>query len=621
VYCSTTYTKQQQNNTIAHSNLLDFDLTSHAANMAVDDKTQGPLVGEKHDGPPSSSSEVDNNTKEEAPKVKARPEREPNFKDYVRVFTYATKWDIVVYVLASIASIGAGTTMPLMNVVFGRLVGEFTDFFSSAPTPESRASFQSALNTLGLYIMALFFARLALNYINKFCFRMIGIRLSSAIRLHYLRSLMAQSIHVLDSMPPGSAASTITGTANVLQIGISEKLGTFMEFNGTIWCAIIVAFTWAWKLTLVTSSVIVFLLLVIGTLLPFIIKGTSEAAKAEAKATGVASEAFSGIRMLTACGAEDRITSRYAKWVLSARATSQKTAPLLALQFCLIFFGLFAAFGLAFWFGAQQLLSGEYTNPGTIIVVLMSVMMVVISLERIATPLIAISKAMIAACEFFTVIDAPAPKSGHLKGPEVSATQDIVLKGVTFAYPSRPHVKVLDNLDLTIEAGKNTAIVGPSGSGKSTVVGLVERWYSLHQQHVIEKAIEKYMMKEAQKKKNKKKGIVDSDDDEPRPSPEETGPAIELSGTISTGGHNLDDIDLKWWRSQIGLVQQEPFLFNDTIFKNVAYGLIGSPWENETEEKKRELVKEACQESFADEFIDRLPDVSSPSMHITSHLY
>lgn len=86
------------------------------------------------------------------------------------------------------------------------------------------------------------------------------------------------------------------------------------------------------------------------------------------------------------------------------------------------------------------------------------------------------------------------------------------------------------------------------------------------------------------------------------------------NGTISTGGVNLKDIDLKWWRSQIGLVQQEPFLFNDTIFKNVQYGLIGTEWEHESEEKKREMVEAACKEAFADEFITRLPDVFLPSI-------
>jgi len=56
-------------------------------------------------------------------------------------------------------------------------------------------------------------------------------------------------------------------------------------------------------------------------------------------------------------------------------------------------------------------------------------------------------------------------------------------------------------------------------------------------------------------------------------------------------------------------VQQEPFLFNDTIFKNVEYGLIGTEWENDSKERKKELVEQACQEAFADEFITRLPEV------------
>jgi ATP-binding cassette, subfamily B (MDR/TAP), member 1 len=81
------------------------------------------------------------------------------------------------------------------------------------------------------------------------------------------------------------------------------------------------------------------------------------------------------------------------------------------------------------------------------------------------------------------------------------------------------------------------------------------------------------------------------------------------NGTITTGGKSLHDIDLKWWRSQIGLVQQEPFLFNDSIFKNVEYGLIGTAWENAPQEKKKELVEQACKEAFADEFISGLPEV------------
>lgn len=174
---------------------------------------------------------------------------------------------------------------------------------------------------------------------------------------------------------------------------------------------------------------------------------------------------------------------------------------------------------------------------------------------------------------------------------------------VTFAYPSRPNVKILDELDLCIEAGKITAIVGPSGSGKSTIIGLVERWYTLTQQHAISISIQQDDKKESRGSKHD----VPIDTLGPAESEATPGNPVDLQGTITTCGYSLDDIDMKWWRSKIGLVQQEPFLFNDTIYGNVARGLVGSPWGGESEERKRELVKEACQEAFADEFIDKLP--------------
>jgi ABC-type multidrug transport system fused ATPase/permease subunit len=102
---------------------------------------------------------------------------------------------------------------------------------------------------------------------------MIGIRISSAIRLRYLTALLGQSIHVLDSMPPGYATTTITSTSNVLQLGISEKLGVFFEYNATIVAAIIIAFTRNWALTLVTSSAILFIALTVSVLIPIIVKG------------------------------------------------------------------------------------------------------------------------------------------------------------------------------------------------------------------------------------------------------------------------------------------------------------------------------------------------------------
>ena len=101
---------------------------------------------------------------------------------------------------------------------------------------------------------------------------MIGIRLSSAVRLDYLRRLFGHSIHVLDSMPPGYATTTITSTSNVLQLGISEKLGVFVEYTATIFAAVVIAFIYNWALTLVVFSVVIFIFLTVSVLMPIIIK-------------------------------------------------------------------------------------------------------------------------------------------------------------------------------------------------------------------------------------------------------------------------------------------------------------------------------------------------------------
>ncbi|RGP76693.1 hypothetical protein FLONG3_5133 [Fusarium longipes] len=524
----------------------------------------------------------------------ARPQRTPKVSDYIRVFKYATKWDFFIYAVASVASISAGITMPLMNIIFGQLVDQFTDFFQPG-TGISTDSFRDILDRQVLYIMALFLGRWGLNTINKYCFRMIGIRISSAIRLHYLESLFAQSVHVIDSMPAGAPATAITSTSNTLQVGISERLGTFLEFNGTIWASIVVAFVWSWDITLVTASLVLYMAVVMSITMPIFVKGQTATGVADAQGTAIASEALQGIRLVTACGAQARVMSRYQEWVRKAMVEGHKMAPFTGLHLALIFFGIFGAFGLSFWYGTKRYTEGGIDNPGVIIIVLMSVMLILTSLERIATPLMAISKAMVAACEFFTVIDAPLPTSGSLK-PDITSC-DIVFDGVTFEYPSRPGVCVLDDLSLCIRSGQNTAIVGPSGSGKSTIVGLLERWYSLREHHILPQVVQ------ATPKQK-------TDDSSEVSSEEMTEASVHptLCGTITISDHNIEDFDLKWWRSQIGLVQQEPFLFNDTIFNNVAHGLIGSEWEYEPQSKKRTLVIEACKEAYADEFINRLPD-------------
>lgn len=199
-------------------------------------------------------------------------------------------------------------------------------------------------------------------------------------------------------------------------------------------------------------------------------------------------------------------------------------------------------------------------------------MTIVVSvLGSIAAPFMIIAKAVSASESFFEMVDSEKIDAGGLRDPDVSAQVDITFQDVHFIYPTRPDAPILKRLNARFQRGKTTALVGPSGSGKSTIVALVERWYQLS-----------------------------------------IPPAAENSneGTIFVGEHNINSLDLKWWRAQIGLVQQEPFLFNDTIFNNILFGLTGTKWENEPDEVKKELVEKACREAYAEEFIKRLPQVS-----------
>ncbi|KAM5363134.1 hypothetical protein ACJZ2D_012184 [Fusarium nematophilum] len=120
----------------------------------------------------SSSSDPQKPTHHDATEEKAqaeakiRPERTATFKDYMRVFSYATKWDFVAYVAGIFASIGAGITLPLMNVVFGQFVDEFSDYFQPDSTTP-RKEFEKSIDKLALYMFFLFLGRFVLNYINK----------------------------------------------------------------------------------------------------------------------------------------------------------------------------------------------------------------------------------------------------------------------------------------------------------------------------------------------------------------------------------------------------------------------------------------------------------------------
>ena len=136
------------------------------------------------------------------------------------------------------------------------------------------------------------------------------------------------------------------------------------------------------------------------------------------------------------------------------------------------------------------------------------------------------NKAMVAAARVFHLLDRKplidANPSAGLKVNEVEGNVDV--KEAEFHYPTRPNIQILKRLQLSIKKGESIALVGESGCGKSTVIQLIQRLYDLE------------------------------------------------NGKIEIENENIESLNLPWLRSKLGLVSQEPVLFDRTIAENIQYG-------------------------------------------------
>lgn len=161
---------------------------------------------------------------------------------------------------------------------------------------------------------------------------MVSIRISASIRLAYLNALFSQPISVLDTLPAGQTAAIITITASILQIGISERISMFFQGISLVITALIIAFHYSWQLTMVTSSGLLFIVVFYAFTVPKLVRMLKEVEDADRMSNSIASEVFSSIRMVAACGAEQKMKRRYASWVEESKRRGVLMSPLVAMQ-------------------------------------------------------------------------------------------------------------------------------------------------------------------------------------------------------------------------------------------------------------------------------------------------
>lgn len=474
------------------------------------------------------------------------------------LYRYGTRNDFLIMAVSAICAIAAGSALPLMTVIFGNLTGQF-NAYAQGTIP--RSEFNHTINHMVLYFIYLGIAEFVTIYISTVGFIYTGEHISGKIRARYLEACMRQNIGFFDKLGSGEITTRITADTNLVQDGISEKVGLTLNAIATFITAFVIGFVKSWKLTLILSSTVFAITAVMGGGSRFIVKYSKQSLESYALGGSVAEEVISSIRNATAFGTQDKLARQYDKHLVTAEKYGYRVKFAIAVMIGGMFMIINLNYGLAFWMGSRFLVKNEI-KLSSILTILLSVMIGAFSLGNVAPNIQSFTTALSAAAKIFHTIDRVSPLNGTddegIKLDHVEGTLE--LRDIKHIYPSRPEVTVMNGVSLVIPAGKKTALVGASGSGKSTIVGLVERFYN------------------------------------------------PVGGQVLLDGHDISTLNLRWLRQQISLVSQEPTLFGTTIYTNISHGLIGTKWQDESEERQRELIIGAAKMANAHDFISALPE-------------
>ena len=252
-------------------------------------------------------------------------------------------------------------------------------------------------------------------------------------------------------------------------------------------------------------------------------------------------ENLSGQRVVKAFNAEEYekekfhvkarsvLTGSYQVHILSASVGSMMTAFQMG------------AIGIVLWIGGRDVIAGSMT-PGEMAQFILYLNLLVQPIRMIGQLLLLFSRSISSGKRLFAVLDAKSPVKQQSKAVTISKLKGhIVFENVSFKY-NNEGPPVLNNISFEALPGQSIALVGKPGSGKTTIINLIPRFYDV------------------------------------------------FSGRITIDGHALQELSLSSLRNNIGIVQQDVFLFTDTIRENITYGRINASARDITEAAQRAQI-------------------------------
>ena len=478
------------------------------------------------------------------------------------------KIDILYIILAIIGSLGAGLSLPIMAYISSDLMGDVGNTSEYADDPLVLLDrVKSAFNTQIRRFLIFGAIAFVCNFLAICFWCLLGSRMCHTLKRRYFTVILSQEQGWFDANNPFEFATKVQAQLEQIEFGVGEKLGMVIQMASSCVISFIFAFIISWKIALVMLCVAPFIIVDVLFLINALRTGIIMGRKTWEKAGGLAEEMLYNIKTVASFANFEYETRRFNKKVELCYQLDLGTVFRLGISIGFLIFFMNLAFVIAIMYG-RTLIGRDYNEnkgkdytAGDVMCSAMCTLMGIMGIGLTAPNIKVIQESCTATSDYFSLYERE-PQMDYSESTEKPPRDQIIgkieMKNIKFIYPSDPNRRViLDGLNLNFEPGKKVALVGESGCGKSTTVNLIERLYEA------------------------------------------------TDGEILIDGLDIKKYDIKYLRSLIGYVQQEPVLFNKSIRENLIFG---------REEQLRELgniddlIENACNESYATEFISKLPD-------------
>jgi subfamily B ATP-binding cassette protein MsbA len=386
------------------------------------------------------------------------------------------------------------------------------------------------------------------RYVQEYFIKTAGQQAIQDIRNQLFTHSMRLSMRYHDNKSSGTLISRILNDVNVMQAALGEVLVTLLRESLTLIALTGYAFYADWRMALVAFIVIPAAAWPAAAIGQRIKRYSRRGQEEMGNLTTVLEQSFSGIKVVKAFGTEDHEVSKFVKVNAGFYAFIRKTIRYAAATSPVM--EIMTSFGVAFvlWYGLNRVMI-EAMTKGELFSILAAILLMYTPLKRLTKVNNDIQKAIGAAERVFEVLDSDIE---IIDAVDAGALEDcqgyVVFDRVTFAYDEEP---VLIDFSVSAAPGEVVALVGQSGAGKSTFIGLLSRYYDPQQ------------------------------------------------GRILVDNRDIRSIRQQSLHDHLALVDQDTFLFNDTLLNNLRYG---------RPEADFAAVVAAATQAQADEFIRQLPD-------------